>query len=35
VHTSGASVRGRAVNERRAGPLEHYITEWPGLDVQE
>ena len=35
VHASGASVRGRAVNERRAGPLEHYITEWPGLDVQE
>ncbi len=34
VHTAGVSVRGRAVNERRAGPLEHYITEWPGRDVK-
>lgn len=30
VHTAGVSVRGRAVNERKAGPLEHYIVDWPG-----
>ncbi len=30
VHTAGISVRGRSVNERRAGPLEHHIVEWPG-----
>ena len=30
VHTSGVSVRGRVVNERRAGPLEHHIVDWPG-----
>jgi uncharacterized cysteine cluster protein YcgN (CxxCxxCC family) len=30
VHTAGVSVRGRAVSERRAGPLEHHITDWPG-----
>ena len=30
VHTAGVSVRGRAVSEKRAGPLEHYIAEWPG-----
>ena len=30
VHTSGASVRGRVVNERRAGPLEARIVDWPG-----
>ncbi len=30
VHQSGASIRGRAVDERHAGELEHYITEWPG-----
>ncbi len=35
VHASGASVKDRVVNERRAGPLEHYITEWPGRDVGE
>jgi uncharacterized protein len=29
VHTVGASVRGRAVPERRAGPLEHHIVTWP------
>ena len=29
VH-SGASVRGRAVSERRAGPLEHHVVDWPG-----
>ena len=30
VHTSGASVRGRAVNEQQAGLLEDHIVEWPG-----
>ena len=30
VHRAGVSVRGRAVDERRAGPLEHHIVEWPG-----
>lgn len=30
VHRSGASVRGRTVDERDAGPLEHHIVDWPG-----
>ena len=30
VHRAGVSVRGRAVSERRAGMLEHYIVDWPG-----
>ena len=30
VHSSGVSVTGRAVDERRAGPLEHHIVDWPG-----
>lgn len=30
VHDAGISVRGRAVSERRAGPFEHYIVDWPG-----
>ena len=30
VHQAGVSVRGRAVDERRAGVLEHYIVDWPG-----
>ncbi len=30
VHEAGISVRGRAVSERRSGPFEHYIVEWPG-----
>lgn len=30
VHEAGVSVRGRAVDERRAGPLEHHIVDWPG-----
>jgi uncharacterized cysteine cluster protein YcgN (CxxCxxCC family) len=30
VHTAGISVRGRAISERRAGPLEHHIVDWPG-----
>jgi uncharacterized cysteine cluster protein YcgN (CxxCxxCC family) len=29
VHTVGISVRGRAVPEKRAGPLEHHIVTWP------
>ena len=29
VHQAGISIRGRAVSERRAGLLEHYIVEWP------
>jgi len=29
VHVAGVSVRGRAVSERRAGPLEHHIVDWP------
>lgn len=30
VHQAGVSVRGRVVNERQAGPLEHHLAEWPG-----
>jgi uncharacterized protein len=30
VVESGASVIGRVVSERDAGPLEHHIAEWPG-----
>lgn len=30
VHEAGISVRGRAIDERRAGPLEHHIVDWPG-----
>lgn len=30
VHAAGVSVRGRVVNERVAGPLEHHIVDWPG-----
>lgn len=30
VHSAGVSVRGRAVSERRAGPLDHHIVDWPG-----
>ncbi len=30
VHTAGVSVRGRAISERAAGPIEHYLAEWPG-----
>ena len=28
VHAVGASVRGRAVPEKRAGPLDHHIVTW-------
>ena len=31
VHEAGVSVRGRVVSERRAGPLEHHIVDWPDL----
>jgi uncharacterized cysteine cluster protein YcgN (CxxCxxCC family) len=30
VHAAGISVRGRAVSERQAGPLEHHVVDWPG-----
>jgi uncharacterized protein len=30
VHEAGISVRGRALDERKAGPLEHHLVEWPG-----
>jgi uncharacterized cysteine cluster protein YcgN (CxxCxxCC family) len=30
VHQAGVSVRGRAVSERRAGPLESHVVDWPG-----
>lgn len=30
VHSSGASVRGRAVPERQARDLEDHLAEWPG-----
>ena len=30
VVESGASVIGRVVSERDAGPLEHHVAEWPG-----
>jgi uncharacterized protein len=30
VHRAGVSVRGRTVDERRAGPLEHHLADWPG-----
>ena len=29
VHSAGISVRGRAISEKSAGPLEHHIVEWP------
>jgi uncharacterized cysteine cluster protein YcgN (CxxCxxCC family) len=30
VHRAGISVRGRTIDERHAGPLEHHLTAWPG-----
>jgi uncharacterized cysteine cluster protein YcgN (CxxCxxCC family) len=30
VHSAGVSVRGRAISERHAGPLEHHLADWPG-----
>jgi uncharacterized cysteine cluster protein YcgN (CxxCxxCC family) len=29
VHLVGASIRGRAVPRRAAGPLEHHVVTWP------
>lgn len=29
VHAAGMSVRGRVINERDAGPLEHHLFDWP------
>ena len=29
VHKAGISVRGRVIDERRAGDLEDYIVDWP------
>jgi len=29
VHEAGISVMGRAVDERRAGPWDHHIVDWP------
>ena len=31
----GACVAGRVVSETEAGPLEHHITEWGAVDVEE
>jgi uncharacterized protein len=30
VVRAGASVIGRAIGEREAGPLEHHVVDWPG-----
>lgn len=30
VHKAGVSVRGRAIRERDAGPLEDHVVRWPG-----
>ena len=30
VHSAGISIRGRALSEKHAGPLEYHQTEWPG-----
>jgi uncharacterized protein len=30
VHTAGVSIRGRAIDERKAGALEDHIEDWPG-----
>jgi uncharacterized cysteine cluster protein YcgN (CxxCxxCC family) len=30
VIEAGASVAGRVISERDAGPLEHHLAEWPG-----
>lgn len=31
VHEAGMSLRGRAVSERMAGPLEHHLVDWDDL----
>lgn len=30
VREAGASVAGRCLDERQAGPLEHHVVDWPG-----
>lgn len=30
ITPGGASVSGRAIDERHAGPLEHHLVDWPG-----
>src|SRR5665213_2579028 len=32
VVVAGISVRGRAVSEKQAGPLEHHLADWPGRE---
>jgi hypothetical protein len=34
IHRVGASVRGRAVAEKAAGPVQHHIVSWPGEPVR-
>jgi uncharacterized cysteine cluster protein YcgN (CxxCxxCC family) len=31
VHAAGVSLRGRAISERKAGPLEHHLVDWADL----
>ena len=31
VHLAGVSVRGRAVDERKAGALDDHVVRWPGM----
>ena len=31
VHTACVSVRGRAISEKQAGPLESHLVDWPDL----
>jgi uncharacterized cysteine cluster protein YcgN (CxxCxxCC family) len=31
VHRAGISILGRAISERRCGPFEHHIVDWPDL----
>lgn len=31
VHEAHMSVSGRAISERKAGPLEHHLVDWPDL----
>ncbi len=34
VHTAGISVRGRAISEKYAGPMEDHIAGWPGRNAR-
>jgi uncharacterized cysteine cluster protein YcgN (CxxCxxCC family) len=34
VHEAGISVRGRAISERHAGPLEAHVVDWPGRNTR-